>query len=725
MGHDSGELARPVAALPALGLALVAAAVGFTPAFAGRGAVIPTIVAAALPVAITVALHRSSPLPRLAGGLAAWAVLAAFGAYGSLGALPSLAGGLRDGASRLLTSSVPVETRGDELAFVLFLIWGAAAAACELDRRRAGLAPALPVLALLAAALVGGAGSRPVPMVVPVLVAAALGGYAMLRAGFSTPGGVSRNRLLTGTAVVAGVAVAAAAVGPRLPGARARPRFDPRTATDPLVTRPAVSPLASLSASLSGAPETLFAAKAPPGGHQWRLTVLDRFDGQLWRSTASFRRAGRELPPESDLEVATTRLEQEVKLERLQGFFLPAAPRPVEVSEVGLGVDPEAGTLLVPRDRPVPRSYKVVSVVPRLDPVQLRLAAAAPARDSEVRAAAIPDSLRKVADQVTESSDSAFGKLAALQQHFRTGGFSYDAGPEAPSGHSLFHIGQLLNNRRGTAEQYASAFAVLALSLGYEARVAVGFRSNQFDPRTSTYTVRSTDAHAWPEVHFEGVGWVPFEPSPLEQSAAPDRETRPRDLPVEAAVRDEVADQAQPRPPGEQRGPDAGEDGRSSAQTVMLLVGALVLPLLVTAQVAVVVAKARRRWRRRSSPTPAGRVVGAWQESVDRLRERRLRVTPTMTSAEVVTSVTDSLGPSAPRALRSLAVVLDSTLFGHGSVGPQAADAAWSWADEVTAGLRYGLSPWARLRLLLSPSPLLRLRNERSIASLRGPGRGW
>ena len=28
------------------------------------------------------------------------------------------------------------------------------------------------------------------------------------------------------------------------------------------------------------------------------------------------------------------------------------------------------------------------------------------------------------------------------------------------------------------------------------------------------YVVRGEFAHAWPEVWFEGVGWVPFEPTP-------------------------------------------------------------------------------------------------------------------------------------------------------------------------------------------------------------------
>src|SRR5690606_4696941 len=31
--------------------------------------------------------------------------------------------------------------------------------------------------------------------------------------------------------------------------------------------------------------------------------------------------------------------------------------------------------------------------------------------------------------------------------------------------------------------------------------------------REKTYTVISSQLHAWPEVYFDGIGWVPFEPT--------------------------------------------------------------------------------------------------------------------------------------------------------------------------------------------------------------------
>jgi hypothetical protein len=56
--------------------------------------------------------------------------------------------------------------------------------------------------------------------------------------------------------------------------------------------------------------------------------------------------------------------------------------------------------------------------------------------------------------------------------------------------------------------------AVMARSLGIPARVDVGFTAGQRQPDGKTYVVSSHDAHAWPELYFNTIGWVRFEPTP-------------------------------------------------------------------------------------------------------------------------------------------------------------------------------------------------------------------
>jgi transglutaminase-like putative cysteine protease len=44
-------------------------------------------------------------------------------------------------------------------------------------------------------------------------------------------------------------------------------------------------------------------------------------------------------------------------------------------------------------------------------------------------------------------------------------------------------------------------------------RVAVGFTPGE-QRGDGRYYVEGKHAHAWPEIYFAGVGWVPFEPTP-------------------------------------------------------------------------------------------------------------------------------------------------------------------------------------------------------------------
>ena len=52
--------------------------------------------------------------------------------------------------------------------------------------------------------------------------------------------------------------------------------------------------------------------------------------------------------------------------------------------------------------------------------------------------------------------------------------------------------------------------------LGIPSRVAVGFTWGEpvdIDNGLATYRVSGRHAHVWPEVYFDLVGWVPFEPT--------------------------------------------------------------------------------------------------------------------------------------------------------------------------------------------------------------------
>ncbi len=77
----------------------------------------------------------------------------------------------------------------------------------------------------------------------------------------------------------------------------------------------------------------------------------------------------------------------------------------------------------------------------------------------------------------------------------------------------------LARNQRGHCELFASAAVALCQAAGHEARLANGFLATEFNGVTATYTVRESDAHAWPEVRVGPWEWRNIDPSPLEYIA--------------------------------------------------------------------------------------------------------------------------------------------------------------------------------------------------------------
>jgi hypothetical protein len=75
--------------------------------------------------------------------------------------------------------------------------------------------------------------------------------------------------------------------------------------------------------------------------------------------------------------------------------------------------------------------------------------------------------------------------------------------------------------------------AVMARLEGIPSRIAVGYAPGRSTGETVSlagqgalpeYEVDARDAHAWPELYFQGLGWVPFEPTP-SRGVVPDYAT--------------------------------------------------------------------------------------------------------------------------------------------------------------------------------------------------------
>ncbi|MGW1625611.1 transglutaminase TgpA family protein [Streptomyces sp. NPDC002172] len=124
----------------------------------------------------------------------------------------------------------------------------------------------------------------------------------------------------------------------------------------------------------------------------------------------------------------------------------------------------------------------------------------------------LPSVVAQTAKEVTAGSANHYEEAVKLQDYFAvTGGFQYDTQVEVGRGEGA--IANFLKQKRGFCVHFSFAMAAMARTLGIPARVAVGFAPGT-PQADGTVSVGLKDAHAWPELYFEGVGWTRFEPTP-------------------------------------------------------------------------------------------------------------------------------------------------------------------------------------------------------------------
>ncbi len=124
---------------------------------------------------------------------------------------------------------------------------------------------------------------------------------------------------------------------------------------------------------------------------------------------------------------------------------------------------------------------------------------------------AVPDRVLALARDLTATEPTPYDRAVAIERYLRTYPYNLDVST-GPTGadiadYFLFVIGE------GYCDYYATAMVVLARAAGIPARYVMGYIAENYDPETGYYTVTADQAHAWVEVYFPDLGWVPFEPT--------------------------------------------------------------------------------------------------------------------------------------------------------------------------------------------------------------------
>ena len=122
--------------------------------------------------------------------------------------------------------------------------------------------------------------------------------------------------------------------------------------------------------------------------------------------------------------------------------------------------------------------------------------------------------VRDLTTKMTADATTPYTKARAISDYFAdpANGFSYSL--LAPKGDSGDALTDFLKNKVGYCQQYAATMGVMLRLAGVPARVVLGYAHDVPDP-TGTFKVSTFDAHAWVEAYFAGIGWVPFDPTPI------------------------------------------------------------------------------------------------------------------------------------------------------------------------------------------------------------------
>jgi hypothetical protein len=301
--------------------------------------------------------------------------------------------------------------------------------------------------------------------------------------------------------------------------------------------------------------------------------------------------------------------------------------------------------------------------------------------------------------------------------------------------------------------------AWMVREIGLPSRVVIGFTSGR-NRTDGSFTLTNHNAHAWPEVYFQGVGWVPFEPTPSSRIAgsvatpwAPDpnsQDDAPEDptgtQPSTAPGQEGPLGQDDPslQDGGEAFGGGSGSDQDNTRVLLLALAGAVLVIALLAAPALTRARLRQRRLRRRSasgpevaaapadeippgvvaaeSPDPSARARAhaAWDELLDTMTDFRVPLDPTetprMTSSRLVKQCrlyssrgpgTDGAGTAADGA-RLLGQAEERARYARTPLPPTGLLGA---LRAVRRALADRASRWERVRAaLLPPSTLLRWR---------------
>jgi transglutaminase-like putative cysteine protease len=428
--------------------------------------------------------------------------------------------------------------------------------------------------------------------------------------------------------------------------------------------------------------------------------------------------------------VARTTVRTDVSIEGLRSEWLPL-PYPatsLSAARTRWTADPDTGVVTM-RESNVD-DYSAESLV--LAPSAEQLAQAGTTVPASLQSQLelptdLPDVVAETARQVTAGSTTGYDRAVALQSYFTSGEFTYSV--DAPvdgdfDGSNSEALASFLEVKSGYCVHFASTMATMARVVGIPSRIAIGYFPNSAassyvdgEPR---YDVLTDQLHSWPELYFEGVGWLPFEPTPSlgitvpayslpnyaeKTAAAPS--TAPG--PTRSAATAKPTDAADP-----ERTVPTSTAASSLRLRGWLTAGGVLAAVIIVGLVPAAIRRWRRRRRLRRIATAVHPATEAWRELRDIARDYGIDVLPGDTPAVFAARI-NALRRIAHHDVDVLRSAVEREQYGGGRARVADAERARIRAslEAVESSIAAEAEQGARRRAVLFPASLL-VRGQRS-----------
>jgi transglutaminase-like putative cysteine protease len=255
----------------------------------------------------------------------------------------------------------------------------------------------------------------------------------------------------------------------------------------------------------------------------WRGQAYDTFDGTTWTaSSRNIQEFGQNDDQSIDVgshieSVPTRTLLQTFYVVRQQPniVFAAANARQVYFPAGRLAVD-DYGSIRSPIMLEPETVYSVVSDVPDPTTRMLRTARDPIPGPFLTQYTQLPPDLPHrvvaLAHRITDPYPNQYGKVMAVQRWLqRNTRYNLDIPPDPPGVDAVDQF--LFVTRQGFCEHIASAMAIMLRAVGVPTRLAVGFDTGSQNLLTGYWDVHESDAHAWVEVAYPGIGWIEYDPT--------------------------------------------------------------------------------------------------------------------------------------------------------------------------------------------------------------------